>query len=156
MISVEIIGTDGLMIDLKRYGVDAEKAIGRAITRTCAKIEGDAKKKLKSGLQKIGKELKEASRTGFLMSSIRRMKNHENSIMEGVVGTDIEYAPYIEFGTGDYVEIPAGQEDVAAQYKGKGIRKVNIHAVSFLNYAMVTNEKTFVDRLEQELNNLNK
>lgn len=42
------------------------------------------------------------------------------------------YGAYVEFGTGGLVSIPLGWEAIAAQYKGKGIRKINLPARPFL------------------------
>lgn len=39
-----------------------------------------------------------------------------------------EYAAYVEFGTGGLVDVPPGLEDYALQFKGKGIRQVNLLA----------------------------
>ena len=35
------------------------------------------------------------------------------------IGTNVKYAPYIEFGTGGKVNIPAGFSSYASQFKGK-------------------------------------
>lgn len=39
-----------------------------------------------------------------------------------------KYAPFLEFGTGDLVSIPTGWAEVAIQFKGKGIKKINLPA----------------------------
>lgn len=150
MISCEIEGVEGLLQDFKGYEKEAGEAIKKSVTEVVTLIIKDAKVRLQTGLQKQPKH----TRTGRLISSIMRKKQHERDQFEGVVGTDVEYAPYIEFGTGDMVEIPEGSESVAAQYRGKGIRKVNIKAVSFLNYAAVKNSKKFIERLTANLNKI--
>lgn len=38
------------------------------------------------------------------------------------------YAPYVEFGTGKYVRVYPGYEAYAWQFKGRGIREVNLRA----------------------------
>ena len=38
---------------------------------------------------------------------------------EARIGTNVEYAPYVEFGTGGKVSIPIGYESYASQFKGK-------------------------------------
>ena len=38
------------------------------------------------------------------------------------------YAPYVEFGTGKYVRVYPGYESYAWQFKGRGIREVNLRA----------------------------
>jgi hypothetical protein len=52
--------------------------------------------------------------TGLLRSKI--IVNHAPFIHEVVADTD--YAPFVEFGTGKKVKIPAGLEQYAAQFKG--------------------------------------
>ena len=64
-----------------------------------------------------------------------------NKVLENAV----EYAPYQEFGTGTYVFmgepwVDAELESEAAQFKGKGIRKVNLYPRPFF-YAPFYEEK---------------
>jgi len=42
------------------------------------------------------------------------------------VGFSAKYAAYVEFGTGGFVDVPSGLEDYAIQFKGKGIKQVNL------------------------------
>src|SRR5690606_20734513 len=60
--------------------------------------------------------------TGFLKNS----SYSEVKDLEGVVGFSIKYAPYIEFGTGGLVDVPAGLEDYADDFRGGKVKKVNI------------------------------
>ena len=53
---------------------------------------------------------------GILKGSIAT--NHEKLKAEVVVSA--HYAPYVEFGTGTRVEVPAGLTEYALQFKGKG------------------------------------
>src|SRR6188508_418527 len=53
---------------------------------------------------------------GVLRSSI----NGEVDGLNGIVGTPIAYAPYMEFGTGGLVDVTAGLEDYAIKFKGSG------------------------------------
>lgn len=41
------------------------------------------------------------------------------------VSSNVHYSPYVEFGTGNLVQIPEGLEEYASQFRGKGIRKIN-------------------------------
>ena len=52
--------------------------------------------------------------------------------LEAEVFTNVEYAAYIEFGTGTMVDVPSGMEDYAAQFKGRGIKEVNISPQPYL------------------------
>lgn len=44
---------------------------------------------------------------------------------------DADYAAYVEFGTGGLVSVPKELTQYAAQFKGKGIRKINMPAQPF-------------------------
>lgn len=65
---------------------------------------------------------------GILKSSI----NGEVNGLNGIVGTPIKYAPYMEFGTGGLVDVPAGLEDYAGRFKGAGVKQVNLFPRPFL------------------------
>lgn len=65
---------------------------------------------------------------GFLKGSIYK----ETKDLNGVVGARQKYAPYVEFGTGGMVDVPQGLEDYSNQFKGKGIKQVNLPARPFL------------------------
>jgi HK97 gp10 family phage protein len=70
--------------------------------------------------------------TGKLRQSIF----YERVVRGGRVGfavtANVPYAYYIEFGTGAKVDIPDGWGDFAAQFKGRGIRQVNMPARPYL------------------------
>lgn len=59
---------------------------------------------------------------GILRNSI----NGEVDGLNGVVGSTVKYSPYIEFGTGGLVDVPAGLEDYAIKFKGAGVKQVNL------------------------------
>jgi hypothetical protein len=147
-IGLQVTGAEDLIKDFKGYEKEAQKAVDKAVSDTAKMIETDAKNRLK-GLYGSAKHIV----TGVLRSSI-----YNKPAADGgkVVGTYVDYAPYIEFGTGDLVEIPEGTEDVAAQYRGKGIRKVNIKGDSFLNWAAVNQRKKFIERITNNLNKIKK
>jgi HK97 gp10 family phage protein len=80
--------------------------------------------------------------TGALKNSIQSMpiKVSKNQITGGVeVGA--AYAPYVEFGTGTRVKVPSELSDFAAQYKGDGIKEVNLPARPFF-YPEVFKQRT--------------
>jgi hypothetical protein len=148
MIGVEITGTQELISDFKGYEKEAEQAINKAVTDTAKAIETDAKRRLQGQLGS-----KRHWITGNLAKSIY---NRIVQSMEKVVGTKLPYAPYIEFGTGDFVDIPEGAEGVASLFRGKGIRKVNIKGDSFLNWAAVNQRQKLVERIKANLNKINR
>jgi HK97 gp10 family phage protein len=80
--------------------------------------------------------------TGALKNSIQSMpiKVSKNQIIGGVeVGAT--YAPYVEFGTGTRVKVPSELSDFAAQYKGDGVKEVNLPARPFF-YPEVFKQRT--------------
>jgi HK97 gp10 family phage protein len=80
--------------------------------------------------------------TGALKNSIQSMpiKVSKNQITGGVeVGAT--YAPYVEFGTGTRVKVPSELSDFAAQYKGDGVKEVNLPARPFF-YPEVFKQRT--------------
>jgi len=62
-----------------------------------------------------------------------------------------KYAAYIEFGTGGEVKIPAGYEDLAILFKGKGIRTVNIRPQPYLIPSYETEKPKLIQRLKKLL-----
>lgn len=66
---------------------------------------------------------------GRLRSSIA--VSYSPNKLGSTVITGVHYAPYMEFGTGKYVSILPGYQGIAAQFRGRGIREVNIHPRAF-------------------------
>lgn len=82
---------------------------------------------------------------GILRSSI----NGEVDGLNGVVGTPIRYAPYLEFGTGGLVDVPAGLEDYAIKFKGAGVKTVNIPPRPYLIPAFKKHTAIMISELEK-------
>ena len=89
--------------------------------------------------------------TGKLRSSISASRV---AFLTWELVAQTNYAAYVEFGTGDFVDIPAGLESYAKNFIGKDIRKVNLPARPYFfrsvraytpeiirNIAKVLNEK---------------
>ena len=142
---IEIEGVDELINSFGRYRREAAMAVQKAVDKTSKAVETDAKSRLKGML---GSEKHWI--TGTLAKSIY---NREQAKGDRIVGTPLVYAPYIEFGVGDYVEIPEGLEAVAAQYKGT--KKVKgFKGDSFLNWSLVNQSKKMIERIKEELNRI--
>jgi hypothetical protein len=82
---------------------------------------------------------------GILRSSI----NGEVDGLNGIVGTPIHYAPYMEFGTGGLVDVPEGLEDYAMKFKGAGIKQVNLFPRPFLIPAFKKHTTIMLAELEK-------
>lgn len=85
--------------------------------------------------------------TGFLKNSIS-VKNLDNGV-ENVAQKD--YSAYVEFGTGTKVDVPAGLEDYAIQFKGKGERQVNLPARPFMFPSYFEEKPRLIKRLQNLL-----
>lgn len=60
-----------------------------------------------------------------------------------------DYAAFVEFGTGALVKVPAGLEDYAIQFKGKGIKQVNLPARPFLFNSFFEEKKSLLDNISK-------
>jgi hypothetical protein len=154
-----------LQNDLRKYGVEAEKAINKAIEDTMIAIWRIAKQRLQEYLTQAGVFLvdkktgaKAQAKRGHggsgLTGSIYKRKG-EN--LTAYVGTTKHYAAYIEFGIGEMVftnmDFSDEAKQVAAQFKGT--KKVKgFKGVSYLNWTAVNQEKPHIERIEKELNKI--
>lgn len=89
--------------------------------------------------------------TGFLKNSIsvRRLGNLTFEVV-----AQANYAAYVEFGTGTLVNVPAGLESYAIQFKGKGMSQVNLPARPYLISNYLRQRPEIVKQLKALVNNL--
>lgn len=88
-----------------------------------------------------------------LTGKLRNSGTVENTLDNSKITFNADYAPYLEFGTGGSVSIPAGFEDLAIQFKGKGKRTINIKPQPYLIPSFLVgseNYKKEVERILQE------
>lgn len=88
---------------------------------------------------------------GFLRNSIIVTPDAQGSLTYSVEAR-AKYAPYVEFGTGGLVSVPAGFEEFAMQFKGKGIKKINLRARPYLIPAYESEVPKLIDRLNKLIN----
>lgn len=67
------------------------------------------------------------------------------------VTANVPYAPYVEFGTGGEVQIPDGWEEIAAQFKGKGIRTINMKPQPYLIPNFVKVRRRLTERIRKKI-----
>jgi HK97 gp10 family phage protein len=72
--------------------------------KACALVEAEAKKKAPKG-------------DGTLRRSITSEVVVNEDTVEGIVFTPLEYAPYVEYGTGIFAEGGGGRQDVPWRYQ---------------------------------------
>ena len=101
MSNISFEGADALIEQLKSQ-LDPE-ALKRAMGKACAVVERSAKQKAPKG-------------NGELRRSITSEVFEEGGEVVGVVFTPLEYAPYVEYGTGLFAE-NGGRQDVPWCYQ---------------------------------------
>lgn len=99
--SIRLEGLDSVLESLEEM-VDAEQ-FTEALGRACALVERSAKQKAPKG-------------NGELRRSITSKVERDGNELVGVVYTPLEYAPYVEFGTGLFAE-SGGRMDVPWCYQ---------------------------------------
>lgn len=118
MINVNLVCGDKLRKLLKEKGDALRKGVDAEMQKTMVEINAQQK-----ALAPVD--------YGTLRSSLKftKVAPLEYEIVSSGAGS--EYAPYQEFGTGGLVNIPAGLENEAAKYKGKGERQINMRSQPF-------------------------
>lgn len=118
------IDSNSLLKRIDKMG--SETNISAAIGKACALVEGEAKKKAPKD-------------TGALRRSISSTVKGT----EGIVFTPLEYAPYVEYGTGLFAE-KGGRKDVPWYYKdeeGKWHRSSGQHPHPYMRPALNENRE---------------
>lgn len=100
--AVKIEGLENVLDVLSNIGDGQE--LKKAMAKACAFVEGEAKKNAPKG-------------NGQLRNSIESSVEENGGDIVGVVSTPLEYAPYVEFGTGLFAEDGDGRQDVPWCYK---------------------------------------
>lgn len=100
--SIEFNGLDDVLSNLDELA-NPDK-LKRALGKACALVEREAKIKAPKGT------------TGELRRSIKSRIEENNGDLQGVVFTPLEYAPYVEYGTGLFAE-NGGRQDVPWSYQ---------------------------------------
>lgn len=99
--AIEFEGLDEILDSLDKLA-DTQQ-LNDTMGQVCALVERDAK-------QNAPKD------TGALARSIQSKVENNNGSIQGVVFTPLEYAPYVEFGTGLFAE-SGGRNDVPWSYQ---------------------------------------
>lgn len=139
--AIEIEGLDKL-IELVEELADTEK-IRMAMGRACLLIEAAAKKNAPKG-------------NGTLRNSIESKVDVDGKDVIGTVFTPLEYAPYVEYGTGLFAE-SGGRKDVPWSYqddKGEWHSTKGQHPQPFMRPALSENQKRVKEILEEGILNV--
>lgn len=136
MSNIKISGLDSLLdaFDDAVDTVEIEKAVGKA----CAIVERSAKQKAPKG-------------SGDLRRSITSEVTVEGDQIIGTVFTPLEYAPYVEYGTGLFAEGGNGRQDVPWSYQddeGEWHSTSGMHPHPYMRPALEENRERIIRLLE--------
>lgn len=134
--SIKLEGIDDLLSSLGELADlnNVESALGKA----CALVERTAKQKAPKG-------------TGELRRSITSKVEKDGNDIQGVVFTPLEYAPYVEFGTGLFAE-SGGRQDVPWNYqddKGEWHSTSGMHPRPYMRPALDENREEILRILKE-------
>ena len=138
--AIEIEGIDKVIKRLETLS-DTE-TIKQSMGKACAVVEAAAK-------QNAPKD------TGALRNSITSKVEYRDGHIEGVVFTPLEYAPYIEYGTGLFAE-SGGRKDVPWNYqddKGEWHSTSGIKPHPFMRPAVEDNRNKIIEVLGEGIKN---
>lgn len=114
------------------------KRLEKAMKKAMALVEGEAKKNAPKG-------------TGELRRSIESKVEVKGNEVTGTVFTPLEYAPYVEFGTGLFAE-SGGRKDVPWNYqddKGEWHSTSGMHPQPFMRPALTENRTKVIKIIEE-------
>lgn len=133
-------GLKNILKSLEKFGDEAKQMVEDTTVAVAHEIEADAKRLAPVDM-------------GFLRNQIFTQEvdplNYE--IVAGAY-----YSAYMEFGTGGLVEVPEEMKEIAIQFKGKGIKQINIMPRPFLYPAFVKGRTQYIDDLQDVLDDLTK
>ena len=140
----DIEGLDELLRKLKGLPQNLEKEIEEIVEDNTRQLARSAKRFAGASVD-----------LGFLRNSIRVAKNGK---LEWRVVVLAKYGPYIEFGTGGLVRVPDELKELALQFKGRGVKKIDIRPQPYLYPAFELQRDQFIkdikDLLESETGKL--
>lgn len=135
------IEVDGLQEVLRRLEEVADKnKYKQALGRACAVVERTAKEKAPKD-------------SGALRRSIASEVRDSGQDLEGIIFTPLEYAPYVEYGTGLFAE-SGGRKDVPWSYQddeGEWHSTSGMRPQPFMRPALDENREKIIQILKEAL-----
>ena len=135
---IEVHGDNGVILSIEKY-TSTEKLIG-AVQSACAVVEAAAIKNA-------------PKRSGDLRRSIESNVEGNGNEIKGTISTPLEYAPYVEYGTGLYAEGGNGRKEVPWAYKdektGELIWTAGQHPHPFMRPALNDNRNAIIATIKE-------
>jgi len=133
-------GLKKVLSNLKKFGAEAAVEIDISTMATAEAIKRSAKTLAPKDM-------------GKLAQSIDTVPIGEADYKVVVVA---DYGAYVEFGTGKKVQVPTELKEIAIQFKGAGIKQINLQPQPFLYPAFVKGRKQYIKDLKKVLKKLTK
>jgi HK97 gp10 family phage protein len=132
-----IKGLDKLFKDLSNLGKDVQKKVAIVTDANAKEIVVDARQRAPIDLGKL--------RQGI--------NNEKKGEFNQVIFARERYSAYMEFGTGGMVKVPNELKELAIQFKGKGVKEINLQPRPYLYPAFVKGRQQYIEDLEALLKN---
>jgi len=140
-VTLDMVNLADVFKDLDKLDVKIQAEVRNEMNASALTIQSSAKRSAPVDL-------------GFLRNSIYLKEDVKKKEIVFTVGAKAKYAPYIEFGTGTEVTIPAGYEELAILFKGKNAARVNIRPQPFLIPAFENEKPKLIERITKLLKNV--
>lgn len=134
-----------------------EQAKKRALTKIGIKVEKYAKALCPVGTpESVGTRNKKTGKVypkkGYRGGTLRNSITYEVSGNDLTVGSNVEYAPYVELGTGHHFTPPPDWEQFTTK-KGSGIGHGYVRPRKFLQPAIIDHMNQYRQIIEDEMTN---
>tara|TARA_R110000787_G_scaffold4780_1_gene18260 strand:+ start:3648 stop:4079 length:432 start_codon:yes stop_codon:yes gene_type:complete len=136
-----IKGLDKVFKDLSKLGADVDKKVALITRSNAQEIVVDARQRAPIDLGKL--------RQGINSEKDKNTFNYKIFARE-------KYSAYMEFGTGGMVKVPNELKEIAIQFKGKGVKEINLQPRPYLYPAFVKGREQYLEDLKALLDNSTK
>jgi HK97 gp10 family phage protein len=140
MIKVKLEGLETAIRNLHSWEKEKIKKVADQYNRSALAIEKGAKLKVPVDKNRLRPDIQK-----------RVTKTDHNRVVNAEVFNTVKYAPFVEFGTGSLVEVPAEQQEYASQFKGKTERVRNYRARPYLFPAFEQERPILIQKLTEIL-----
>ena len=127
--------------DLSKLGADVDKKVALITRSNAQEIVVDARQRAPIDLGKL--------RQGINSEKDKNTFNYKIFARE-------KYSAYMEFGTGGMVKVPSELKEIAIQFKGKGVKEINLQPRPYLYPAFVKGRQQYLEDLKALLDNSTK
>jgi len=133
--SFEVQGLNRLIKSVKKLGQEIEDRVDADIEKFVEEVNEEQVRKTPVNLNGLR-----------VANQVRNIKPLNWELFNYIL-----YAPYVDFGTGKLVNVPAELQDYAIQFKGRGIREVNLPARPFFFEPFMRRRKELVENIKKSI-----